>query len=233
MSQKKAWEDEYRRGVLISRSNQPQNFLIQSLKYLKKEHRFITKNLKVLDLGCGTGRNSNYLAGRGNQVVGIDIAENALRIGREQAKKLKVDSQVDYINQSIGQLWPLNDNYFDLVLDITSSNSLNEKERAVYLKELARVLKPEGFFILRALCKDGDKNAQNLLRLSPGKETDTYFLKELNLIERVFSEVDLRDYYKKHFHFCRLKKDKGYQKIKGVPYQRKYWIGILKTLDFN
>ena len=61
-----------------------------------------------------------------------------------------------------------------MILDITSSNSLNAKEREIYLSEVNRVLKKNGHFFVRALCKDGDKNAQSLLKKSPGKDYDTY-----------------------------------------------------------
>ena len=37
---------------------------------------------EVLDLGCGTGRFSRWLAGRGGRVTGIDFAENPLEIAR-------------------------------------------------------------------------------------------------------------------------------------------------------
>ncbi|MEI7451862.1 MAG: class I SAM-dependent methyltransferase [Candidatus Falkowbacteria bacterium] len=227
MPQKNAWEREYQQQLLVSKDERPQNFLVQFLKYLKKDKKLAMTDLQVLDLGCGTGRNTNYLAERGNNVVGIDIAANALRTGEMRVKKLELESSVNYINQSIGAPLPFADNYFDLILDITSSNSLKESEREIYLKECHRVLKPGGFIILRALCKDGDKNAKKLLELSPGKEYDTYFMKELGLVERVFSEKDLRDLYGRYFNFDKLTKDIGYPKVGGRVYTRRYWLAIL------
>lgn len=40
---------------------------------------------KVLDVGCGTGRISQYLAKRGATVVGIDFSEKAIAIARKQS----------------------------------------------------------------------------------------------------------------------------------------------------
>lgn len=227
MPQKNVWEKEYNKNLLVNKNEKPQNFLIQFIKYLKKKEGFITSDLSVLDLGCGTGRNSNYLAEKGNDVFGVDIAKNAINIAEHRARKNKLSGSVSYIIQSIGDALPFDNNYFDLILDITSSNSLNEKERAVYIKEIYRTLKPGGFVIVRALCKDGDKNAKKLLENNPGREKDTYFLKELGLVERVFSEVDLRDLYS-NFIFRKLVKDMGLPKINGKIYKRKYWLLILK-----
>lgn len=225
MPQKIAWEKEYKKSQLVSKNDRPQNFLVQFVKYLKKEQKCPITNLRVLDLGCGTGRNTNYLAQKGNKVVGVDISDIALKIAQERATKLNLRS-VEYLNQSIGEGLPFNNKYFDLILDITASNSLSEVEREIYLKECYRVLKPNGFMILRALCKDGDKNAKKLLELSPRKEKDTYFIKEMGLTERVFSEEDLKTTYNR-FSFLKLKKDIGYPKVNNQVYKRKYWLAIL------
>jgi len=56
-------------------------------------------------------------------------------------------------------------------------------------------LKTGGYFFVRALCKDGNKNVKNLLKLSPGREYDTYVLKEIGLTERVFSREDFVKMY--------------------------------------
>ena len=226
MPQKSAWEKEYQQSILVTGDDRPQNFLVQFLKYLKKEKKLPMEDLAVLDLGCGTGRNSNYLAQRGNTVCGLDIAENALQTATARAKKLGLE--VEYRKQSIGRPLLFGEAHFDLILDITTSNSLKSSEREVYLKEVSRVLKPGGFSILRALCKDGDQNAQNLLKSSPGGELDTYYLKDLKLTERVFSEKDLKDLYGRYFVFDKLAKDVGYPQMKGVTYKRKYWLAILR-----
>ena len=39
---------------------------------------------RVIDLGCGNGRNSVYLAQQGLQVVGVDFAINMLKIANQK-----------------------------------------------------------------------------------------------------------------------------------------------------
>lgn len=43
------------------------------------------KSLKILDVGCGTGRHSIELSGRGYSVTGIDLSESLLAMAREKA----------------------------------------------------------------------------------------------------------------------------------------------------
>lgn len=45
------------------------------------------KSLKILDVGCGTGRHTIELTKRGYKVTGIDLSEGQLKFAREKAKK--------------------------------------------------------------------------------------------------------------------------------------------------
>jgi SAM-dependent methyltransferase len=179
----------------------------------------------VLDLGCGTGRNANYLAERSNKVIGIEISKTALNLAGTRARDLGVE--VDYRLGDIGEVYDIEDNYIDVVLDVTSSNSLDEAGRENYLNEVNRVLKTGGYFFVRALCKDGNKNVKNLLKLSPGREYDTYVLKEIGLTERVFSREDFVKMYGKYFKILNLEKKTSYTTFNNRIYKRDYWLAYL------
>lgn len=226
MPQQREWEQEYRNSKFITKHDKPQKFFLRYLKYLRKEKKINIDKLKILDLGSGTGRNANYLAELGAKVYGLEISNTAVQVARERAKELGV--LVEYYQRSMGDEYPFEDNYFDLVLDITSSNSLDEKEREIYLSEVKRVLKLGGYFFVRALCKDGDKNAKQLIKLNPGKEKDTYILPETGITERVFSREDLVEQYSKNFDIIKLIKEIGYSKFNNRSYKRNFWIGYLR-----
>lgn len=230
MAQAASWENEYQDSKLVTKKSDPQNDTLRFFKYLKKDEKIILTNLKILDLGSGTGRNANYLAELGNFVVGLEISDTALAIAEERAQAMSIKQNVKYLKQSIGLPYPFADQYFDIVLDVTSSNSLNEKEREVYLREVQRVLKKGGIFFVRALCRDGDKNAKNLLKINPGQEPDTYFIEELNLFERVFSEIDFRKMYGQYFKIKKLAKKSGYTRFEGQNYKRNYWLAYLQKV---
>ena len=231
MAQLQAWENEYNSPQLVTKKAEPQSDVLRFFKYLKKEAKIDLLGLNVLDLGCGTGRNANYLAQLGNTVMGIDISKTAIALAKNRAGEMKIDSQTNYIVGDIGADYPFPDEYFDLILDITSSNSLNDKERNNYIKEIYRVLKKGGYLFVRGLRKDGDKNAKNLLKLNPGPEYDTYVIKELNLVERVFSEKDFREFYSQHFKIKKLLKKSGYAKFQSQNYKRNYWLAYLQKPD--
>lgn len=228
MAQGAVWEREYKNPQLVTKESEPQKDVIRYLKYLKKDEGQKLKNLNILDLGSGTGRNSNYLANLGNNVVGLEISPTAINIAKTRAKEMGVNSK--FILQNFGSNYPFDNNFFDIAIDITSSNSLNETERDIYLQEVNRVLNNKGYFFVKTLCKDGDKNAGNLLKKNPGKEKDTYINQDMGLTERVFSKKDFIDLYSKYFEITQLNKKTSYTRFKGQSYKRNFWLAYLKKL---
>lgn len=220
-----AWDREYKNPLFVTKNDGPQADTLRFLKFLKKEQKFRVEEKTILDLGCGTGRNSNYLADLGNKVIGIEISRTALALAKTRAQDMGV--VVDYRLGDIGEKYEIKDNSIDVVLDITSSNSLNEKGREIYLEEVNRVLNKKSFFFVRALCKDGDKNVKNLLKMNPGREYDTYILKDIGLTERVFSRIDFIKMYTKYFKILSLEKKTGYATMNNRIYKRNYWLAYM------
>jgi SAM-dependent methyltransferase len=226
MHQGDAWDREYRNPKLVTKNDGPNADTLRFIKFLKKNQKYLIENRNILDLGCGTGRNSNYLAQNDNKVIGIEISKTALKIAEERAKNLGVS--VDYRLGNIGDKYDILSNSIDIILDVTSSNSLDEKGRDIYLSECNRVLKSGGYMFVRALCKDGNKNVKNLLKNSPGKEHDTYIIKEIGLTERVFSRQDFIDIYGKYFKLLNLEKKTSYTTFNGRIYKRDYFLAYLQ-----
>lgn len=225
-NQGNAWEKEYKNLKLMTGDYKPQSDTLRFLKFLKKEQKFKVEEKVILDLGCGTGRNSNYLAEKGNKVIGIEISKTALEIARKKAEEMGVE--VDYRLGDIGMTYNIPSNSIDVVLDVTSSNSLDEVGRENYLKETYRVLKQSEYFFVRALAKDGNKNVKNLLEKSHGKEYDTYYIPELDLTERVFSKEDFMKMYSGYFKILSITKKTGYSTMNGRIYKRDYWLAYMQ-----
>ncbi len=133
----------------------------------------------------------------------------------------------------MGDTFPFPDASFDIIIDVMSSNSLTEAERAVYMSEMNRVLKPGGHIYIKALCKDGDHNAKNLIKLSPGKEYDTYIMPEIGLTERVWSATDFKAYYGAVFSIEQLDKKTNYSKLNNRSYKRNFWLAYLTKKDLS
>ena len=226
MHQGNAWDREYRNPKLVTKNEGPQADTLRFLKFLKKEEKYPVVGRTILDLGCGTGRNANYLAEEGNTVVGIEISKTAISLAKARAQARGLS--LDYRLGDIGAPYDIPDASVDIALDVTSSNSLDEKGRAVYLKEVSRALAPGGYFFVRALAKEGNKNVKNLLKQSPGKEYDTYILKEIGLTERVFSKEDFTKLYGMYFTILHIEKKESYSTFNDRIYKRHYWLAYMK-----
>ena len=68
------------------------------------------KFFNVLELGCGSGKNTEWLIAKADKLVGLDFSKNMLDLARN---KIKTD-KVTFINTDLNDDWPVNDNSFDL-----------------------------------------------------------------------------------------------------------------------
>ncbi len=228
LQSQKAWEREYNNPNFITKAEKPQADLLRFLKWLKKIKSIDLYSARLLDVGCGTGRNSFYMADAyGVQVSAIDFSKGAITFAKKNFSHPKIEFSV----QDIGKPIPMPDNSFDLVFDIMTSMSLSENERSTYLKELKRLIRPGGFMYLRTLAKEGDKNAAYLIKHSPGPELDSYIHPTLGSTERVFSEKDLRELYGQFFEILFMEKKTGYQKFGNQSYKRNYWNVYLRRYE--
>jgi SAM-dependent methyltransferase len=225
VAQSDVWEKEYRNPKLITNSDEPQLDFKHFVKWLRKDQHVDLEGLRVLDLGSGTGKNSLFLAERGSDVVGIELSKTAVQMAKDRAKQREIE--VHFQTGDIGTTIPYEDNSFNVLLDVVSSNSLNEAERRVYVKEMKRLLKPSGYVFVKALCKDGDKNALNLIEKFPGKEKDTYAMPGTGIIERVFSRTDIETLYC-DFKIVRIERKSSYTIFDGKPFKRNFWLVYLQ-----
>lgn len=219
------WEQEYRRGTFLTFDTEPQHAVRTFVRLLKK--RGPLGGTTLLDLGCGTGRNSIFLAEQGVIATGYDISPTAIRMAKAQTP---ADVSVQFEVRDIGTPYPLADQSIDTIFDITASHALQSEGRAVYLNEISRVLRPGGMMLLRTLAKDGDSNAKFLLKEYPGPEPDMYRMPTTGLIERVYTERELRSVYEPYFTIQTCKKTSGYTMIQGKRYKRNFFIAYLIRL---
>jgi SAM-dependent methyltransferase len=102
----------------------------------------IRKEMRVLDVGCGIGGPSRYLARTvGCRVSGIDLTDEYCEVARMLAARTGVDALVDYRQGDALDL-PFEDSSFDLVWTQHASMNIDDKTR--FWAELHRVLEPGG-----------------------------------------------------------------------------------------
>lgn len=112
----------------------------------------------VLDLGCGFGRNSNWLASKGAIVSAININEEELSEAKRRAEELSVN--VKYINADAGSL-PFEDSSFDVVLDAGCTHMCDEQTQGKSVLEAVRILKTGGYLQFFGFSKEHPSYQKN------------------------------------------------------------------------
>ncbi|MBY0358177.1 MAG: class I SAM-dependent methyltransferase [Candidatus Obscuribacterales bacterium] len=115
------------------------------LSYLERIPTLLSdiKSAKILDLGCGSGWLSIYLARQDFQVVGVDVATHALELGRMWAEheNLSIDFQV----QDISNL-QFPEGYFKAVVANSIFEHLTFKLAQKTILNLEAIVSPGGLF---------------------------------------------------------------------------------------
>ncbi|OPZ85443.1 MAG: Cypemycin methyltransferase [bacterium ADurb.Bin429] len=107
---------------------------------------------RVLDLGCGQGRHAIPLARHGFHVIGLDVQANLLTVAARRARDAEVD--LPLVRGDMRRL-PFADGSFDAVLCLFSAfGYFADEENARVLAEVARALKPGGWFVLDVANRD-------------------------------------------------------------------------------
>ena len=65
---------------------------------------------KVLELGCGSGKNTEWLIAKADSLIGLDFSKKMLDLAR---KKI-ISKKVTFINADLNGKWPVRNNSFDL-----------------------------------------------------------------------------------------------------------------------
>ena len=120
--------------------------------------RALKKKGKILDVGCGGGLDSIFLAQCGFSVIGVDFSPAALRIAEKRAEEAYVE--VDWRLGNVLDL-PVEDDTIDLVTDRGLFHVIEDDNRPRYSSELHRVLKLNGRAIIRGASKEAAQDRFN------------------------------------------------------------------------
>jgi len=157
-TEKSVWEDVYKNTPLeeiLWRSESASWF------YQLVEEGAIPIGV-ALDLGCGTGEKTIYLAKNGFTVTGVDISKTAIKHARKFAAQAGV--QAEFYIQDDTDLSFLKNKVFDFILDFSALHGIAKEKQSKYAEEIAKHLKSKGLFFLRCFSKrTPDRNSDYFL----------------------------------------------------------------------
>lgn len=114
---------------------------------------------RILDVACGTGRGTVGLAqavGGAGSVDALDLSEAMLGQARAKIEKLGLSERVQFKQGNAREL-PYPDNTFDLVYNGYMFDLITLDGFVPILKEMARVLKPDGKLVLVNMSKPDER----------------------------------------------------------------------------
>ncbi len=106
----------------------------------------IVRKGSALDLGCGAGIETIFLAENGFRASGIDVSEKAIQLARSSSKRRRL--RIDFRTGTVLDL-PYPDKQFVFLNDRGCLHNLELDEWTGYASEAARVAKPNAYFLLR------------------------------------------------------------------------------------
>ena len=158
---------------------------------IKKFISLLPPGAKVLDAGCGSGRDSSSLSKSGMEVIGVDISEGLIRQASKNFPKIKFQlgdiRELDFPNETFEGVWAQ--------ASLVHFETLADAEKSI--KEFSRVLKPGG--ILHIMVKekvDDDRTKISIDKISNHDRFFIFFTKEeieLFLKKNSLSLISIQD----------------------------------------
>lgn len=165
-----------------------QEFIVEDS--VKKFYSFLKSKKvtgKLLDIGCGTGKNTIFFEKKKFNTSGVDFASSALKLCKKNAKREKSNAKFK-VADIIG------DNFkekFDVVIDCGCLHHIRKIYWKKYLKNILASIKKDGYFYLHGF---GD----NSYKLGFAPKNRNWRIKKGHYTH-FFSIEEIKDLFGKHF----------------------------------
>jgi ubiquinone/menaquinone biosynthesis C-methylase UbiE len=173
----------------------------------------------ILDIGCGRGLRSFYLARMGFRVIGIDYLPEIIAKDNEEAKNLGLGRDVRFVDADALDI-PFTDEGFDGALNVGLLHNLPPEEYSLFAREASRVLRPKGYL----LNISHSKETVEFLAWHPKKSEEGTFTKD-GVQFHFFTKEKIADIFKNDFEIIEQTiqhidsgKGPGYAEHHGLAY---------------
>ncbi|SFC55409.1 Methyltransferase domain-containing protein [Bacillus sp. OV322] len=155
----------------------------------------ILRRGKVLELGCGPGRNAIYFAEMGCSVDAVDLSQESLQWARVRA--IEKNASVNFINENIFEL-KIAEGEYDIIYDSGCFHHIAPHRRMSYINLVRKALRPDGFFALTCFITGGEHGGAEIsdwdvYRTMSLKGGLGYTEEKLRGIFNEFKEIEIRD----------------------------------------
>ncbi len=100
---------------------------------------------RAIDVGCGVGAESIFLARQGFDVTGVDLSETAIKLAQRQASAAEVD--VNFVVDDLTRIQHV-EGTFDLLVDIGTLNDLPGPDRDLYVDNVVPLARSGSLLVL-------------------------------------------------------------------------------------
>jgi SAM-dependent methyltransferase len=218
---KELWDREYTslRSIPSSSREEPAKALV-----LFSELMSLSAPAKVLDAGCGNGRNAIYLARRGCRVAALDFSEAALAQVQSRVRANRLEGQVSTIKHAIDDPLPFEKGSFDAVLDCyTFCHFLADDAAESFWNEMHRVTRPSGFLLSLVFSPQDSYYAQY------NTENSSIVRDPSNGIwKRLYTEKEIKAFFARQFLLRYFAKFEFEDIVHGSPYRRVILASVLQ-----
>lgn len=137
-----------------------------------KENLHLARKGRALDIACGMGRNTHFLADMGFEVDAVDLSDYALSKVEERENINKIDADLDS--------YEFEEDAYDLILKI------NYLDRKMFPK-IIKALKKEGLFIYETFVKTAEGEGYH-------NPTNPDFHLDRDELPKAFGELEILSY---------------------------------------
>jgi SAM-dependent methyltransferase len=182
---------------------------------------------KVLDAGCGIGRNAIYLAQKGCEVHAVDYSTKALTMLDDAARRSSVQEHIKTYRCKLQKTFPFETSLFDLVLDsYVFCHFVDDNFRENYRRELHRVTKPGGFVFSSVFSFEDEYYKE--IRARNGHTDNLVTDPNNGITKRLYTEAEITDFFSAAFDVKYFAKFEFTDVVLGRQYRRSIFAMALR-----